>query len=211
MPTSFPNQISTIIGIILRLAPDSILDIGPGYGKYGFLSREYLENWFGSGKLYQFTHRIDAIEFYQDYISPVHQFAYDHLYIGDAAEKIQELTHHYSLSIMIDIIEHFTLEDGHAIIKNLLSHSDNLIVSTPKNFIVQDAIYGNAKETHRSWWSKKEFLKIGRGLYFYDDDNLIWLYGKQLDSVIPFHRHQWLKHYLPISYQIYRNLIMKKK
>lgn len=43
MPTSHPNQINEIIQIAELLRPASVLDVGVGYGKYGFLLREYLE------------------------------------------------------------------------------------------------------------------------------------------------------------------------
>jgi len=209
LPTSFPNQISTIIGIILRMNPASMLDIGPGFGKYGFLSREYLESWFGSNKLYQFTHRIDAVEFCEDYISPVHRFIYDNIYIGNVETELMKLPAHYELSLLIDVIEHFSLEEGKKIIARILTKADSVIISTPKHFIPQTAIYGNEKETHLSLWKKRDFREFGRGLFFYDDENIIWYYGKQIEKVKPFCSHQWLKHYFPISYQLYKWLSIK--
>jgi 16S rRNA G1207 methylase RsmC len=42
MPTSNYEAISKILGEILVLDPRSVLDVGPGKGKYGVLCREYL-------------------------------------------------------------------------------------------------------------------------------------------------------------------------
>lgn len=42
MPTSDHRQISTVLDLVLKREPHSILDIGVGYGKYGTLLREYL-------------------------------------------------------------------------------------------------------------------------------------------------------------------------
>lgn len=41
MPTSRPHQINKILELIILTAPESLLDIGPGFGKYGFLARGY--------------------------------------------------------------------------------------------------------------------------------------------------------------------------
>jgi ubiquinone/menaquinone biosynthesis C-methylase UbiE len=45
MPTSYLNNIPDIITAIKSQNPKSILDVGCGFGKYGFLIREYLELW----------------------------------------------------------------------------------------------------------------------------------------------------------------------
>ena len=43
MPTSFHHHISKMVDWVVRLQPRSILDIGVGFGKWGFLCREYLD------------------------------------------------------------------------------------------------------------------------------------------------------------------------
>jgi len=74
MPTSHLYQVIDIMELILFTSPESILDVGVGFGKYGFLSREYLELWDGRGKYCDWKIRIDGIEAYKDYITPVHRF-----------------------------------------------------------------------------------------------------------------------------------------
>ena len=51
MPTSYPHQINEIVRLVLAVNPASLLDIGVGFGKYGFLAREYLEL-FGESEQY---------------------------------------------------------------------------------------------------------------------------------------------------------------
>ena len=43
MPTSHSGQINTIVDLIISINPKKILDVGIGHGKYGFLTREYLD------------------------------------------------------------------------------------------------------------------------------------------------------------------------
>ncbi|MBA7677027.1 hypothetical protein ES703_85275 [subsurface metagenome] len=39
MPTSYYSQLNEIMELIVLTDPKSILDVGVGFGKYGFLSR----------------------------------------------------------------------------------------------------------------------------------------------------------------------------
>src|SRR5271163_3876407 len=43
MPTSQKDQIPHIISVVQQVRPASVLDLGLGFGKYGFLLREYLD------------------------------------------------------------------------------------------------------------------------------------------------------------------------
>lgn len=42
MPSSFHEALSIVVPFVIDLAPVRILDVGVGFGKYGFLFREYL-------------------------------------------------------------------------------------------------------------------------------------------------------------------------
>jgi hypothetical protein len=42
MASSFSNQIPLIVWLLQILRPHTILDVGKGFGKYGFLAHEYL-------------------------------------------------------------------------------------------------------------------------------------------------------------------------
>jgi hypothetical protein len=41
MASSFLNQVPSIIYLVQKIRPEKILDIGKGFGKYGFLIHEY--------------------------------------------------------------------------------------------------------------------------------------------------------------------------
>jgi hypothetical protein len=76
MPSSHLYQIPTIIKIICGLKPDSILDIGCGFGKYGFLAREYLEIWQSRYQKSEWVIKIDCIEVYGPYLTELPQYIY---------------------------------------------------------------------------------------------------------------------------------------
>jgi len=89
MPTSAPHNISRVLDIVLSLRPRSVLDIGVGTGKYGFLLREYLDMWvYGDGSTWppRRVARIDGIEGCEKYIGEVQRSVYDHIYVGNALD-----------------------------------------------------------------------------------------------------------------------------
>jgi len=47
MPTSNWQNISYNIDLIRKIKPQSILDVGVGFGRWGILLREFLELWEG--------------------------------------------------------------------------------------------------------------------------------------------------------------------
>ena len=47
MPVSTPVHISHCLGRIIGLNPEPVLDVGCGFGLWGFLCREYLDVWNG--------------------------------------------------------------------------------------------------------------------------------------------------------------------
>ena len=66
MPTSVPYCVPVIASIARQLRPKSVLDVGVGFGKYGYLFREYLDVWdMHSVRDYErrrWTTRIEGIE-----------------------------------------------------------------------------------------------------------------------------------------------------
>src|SRR3972149_3569081 len=109
MPTSQYNQISKIMDLIIELNPKSILDIGVGFGKYGVLCREYLKFWVwdGTHDFHDFKTRIDGVEAFEEYLTPIHAFVYDNIYKGDAKDLVDQLDTSYDLVLLIDVLEHF--------------------------------------------------------------------------------------------------------
>lgn len=179
MPTSVHYQISTIIEMIVALKPSSVLDIGAGTGKYGLLMREYLELWGNNGHLDKLSWRcrIDAIEAFEPYISPVHEYVYDRIYVDDATTVIEEISHKYDLAILIDVLEHIDKDRGRHFIKALRDKADAVIVSLPERFVAQGALFNNPYEVHRAEWSRSDFSQLGPCSFHRLGDKLICLMG----------------------------------
>ena len=156
----------------------SVLHIGAGFGKYGVRSRQYLE--LSKRERYQeFTRRIDAVEAFEEYITPVHKFVYNKVYVDDVFNVIDNLELNYDLVLLIDVLEHFEKEKGTVLVRKILTRNGGIIISTPKKSIDQRDIFGNEYEIHRSGWTQAELSLFGSSLFLEDDVSYICYVGKK--------------------------------
>jgi hypothetical protein len=157
MPTSSNELIPHVLDNLMELRPASILDIGVGFGKVGFLAREYLEVW--GSRCYQkadWRTRIYGIEVFPDYKNPNWDFAYDEVFIGNAEELLDRMEP-VDVITFLDVIEHFEKEAGARLLDKCLSKARHVMLSSPLEFHQQGAVFGNAHEIHRSLWGESDF------------------------------------------------------
>jgi len=151
MPSSDPITISRVLKLVEKLGPMSILDIGPGNGRYGFLFRELLDLNYGrfARKTWQVV--IDGVEVERRYLSPVHDFVYNVVHVANwlSEEVIFQLT--YDLAFMGDILEHFREGEWQKALMKARRYSKATIVVCPnwRGSISQGPWGGNEFETHR--------------------------------------------------------------
>lgn len=147
MPSSFSTSIAPIVGAIVSLQPTRILDVGPGWGKYGLLCREYLPQ----------IDVLDAIEVSQGRLA-TQDFIYDHVIEADA--RGFNGWNRYDLVLLIDVIEHMPKADGHELLDDIGRHGVCALVSTPKAFVEQHDEH-NPFETHHCLWKWDDFCQHG--------------------------------------------------
>lgn len=166
MPSCRPDAIPAVISLVRQIDPTSILDVGIGFGKWGFLFREYTDIVHSENQPERYRRenwkiKIHGIEGYPQYLTPVHEFIYDEIFKGDACELLPTLGN-YDLIYMGDMIEHLTKEKGKSLIAEAGNHCDGyLIVSTPRFETNQPELCGNPLEKHRSLWTKYDFKDLG--------------------------------------------------
>lgn len=173
MPSSAFTYIPEVLKYIyLEVDPKTILDVGVGFGKWGFLCREYLDvEKRRNIQKKDWKVKIHAIEGYREYIGPVHHYIYDIIFL-DKAEKVmgylantekrdQRIPDCYDLILVMDMIEHLEKEDAIQFLKDCFSVGKNVIISTPLGFRKQDGISGNVLEIHRSGWTPSDLVKLG--------------------------------------------------
>ena len=158
MGTSNWQNISYCVELIRRLNPKSVLDIGAGFGRWGILCREFLEIWDEGNYSGNWKIKIDAVEVFDGYIKPYHNYFYDNVYITEASEFIDNTVEVYDLIICGDVIEHFEKTAGLRLIKKLLKRCKYLMINIPigKNW-EQGKINDNEYEEHKSTWYIRDF------------------------------------------------------
>ena len=161
MPTSPYAHLYTIVECLSSVRPSSILDVGVGNGKMGFVARDLLDVMFGDHGNYKKTDwkiKIDGIEIFPEYIQDHQRAIYNHIYIGNAFDVIDTLET-YDMIILGDVLEHFEKSRAHQFLDKCIAHCDkHVMVCIPlgANW-TQPAIYGNPYEKHLSFWNFEEF------------------------------------------------------
>ena len=162
MPSSRASGISTIVHVVRQLEPESILDVGVGFGKWGFLFREYTDVVASEHDESRYPKagwrvRIDGVEGYPGYLTPVHDYIYDEVHVGLIQDLADGLPH-YDVIFVGDMIEHLSKEAGHEVLRKLLDRANKaLVVTTPKFDTHQGALVGNVLEQHESLWEASDF------------------------------------------------------
>lgn len=160
MPTSNISLIPEVLSAVMDLNPKSILDAGCGFGKYGVLFREYMDIQHGRYHPYQWKTKIDALEIYEDYITPIHKYVYDVIRIED----IRDFVGSYDLIFLGDIIEHLEKKVALKLLKRLRKTS-NLIITTPNGYYVQGPFLGNEHEIHKCGFTAEDFKEFNAKVY----------------------------------------------
>ncbi len=182
MPTSHIGQINTILEIITTIKPKRLLDIGVGHGKYGFLSREYLEVSENTDDYTKKTLQLDGIEAFPDYITDLQRQIYDQIFIGNAVDVIDTVGS-YDLIMLIDVFEHFTYDDGMALLRKCVNKAKYVLISSPKKVEFQGAEYNNKFEIHQFEWNKNHFVEFNNKAFFPNYYSLIVLVGSGANQV----------------------------
>jgi hypothetical protein len=161
MPTSDIDQIPDVVKAVMAYEPDSILDVGLGCGKYALLLREYIDGQTASpvetlvpGSRHL---RIDGVEAYAPYITPIHTLLYDNIVCGSIVDVCLRAAE-CDVVMMIDVIEHIPKDSAIETLRVLSQKArKGIVIATPVAHIRQTALHGNAYEEHVSVWQPSDF------------------------------------------------------
>jgi 2-polyprenyl-3-methyl-5-hydroxy-6-metoxy-1,4-benzoquinol methylase len=179
MPTSFPFQINEILLAILNIQPQSVLDVGTGFGKYGFLAREYLDIMQRGVKKKNWKTVIDGVEVFENYITPAHKFIYNNIFVGNALEVLPSIRKKYDLILLIDILEHLTHKEAKKLLSLVKAKSKHILIATPKKVLAQNEVFGNIHEIHISQFDKSHFREFDNISFIPHNHSLIIYIGNK--------------------------------
>lgn len=148
MPSSFVGSFPAIVNLLIGMNPTKVIDIGPGWGKYGLACREYLPD----------LDTLHAVEVRQGRL-PTQDAIYDWIYVGDARDTAYtKFWGRWEVALVIDVIEHMTLDEGHDLLGRILGAGCSVLVSTPKVFAEQHDD-DNPYEEHVSLWDWRQLKR----------------------------------------------------
>jgi hypothetical protein len=159
MPSSTYEHIKTLAAFFYRTRPRSILDVGVGNGKIGFVARDVLDVMAGKRfRREEWAVRIDGIEAFGDYIQQHQRALYDTLHIGDAFEVIDSLGS-YDMVVLGDVLEHFEKTRGYELLDKCFAHAErHVAIFVPLGGgWEQGEVFGNPFESHRAVWELGDF------------------------------------------------------
>lgn len=161
MGTSNWQNISYNIDLVRKLNPESILDIGVGFGRWGILFREFLEIWESSKYDGNWDRIIDGVEIFPGYLKEYHKYFYNNIYIENAATFLCNTNKKYDLINFGDVIEHFEKSEGEELINIAMQKGNFVLINIPigKHW-QQNGTKENPYEAHKSIWYNNDFTKF---------------------------------------------------
>jgi len=161
MPFSINDLDDHLASLIRELAPSTLLDIGPGAGKYGFLSRAVAaEDGF---PLHTTCVEIDPVYVQHFNLTSL----YDRVVVADAIELIKIPSLRFDLVVIGDCIEHMRKSHGIDLINFLIYRAGYIVIVYPEAS-VQDDWQGHAAEAHISVWGPEDFRGLDMVHYRHD-------------------------------------------
>jgi hypothetical protein len=180
MGISDSNQIPTILKIVSEAKPQSILDLGIGWGRYGVLFRLSLEADYPEiSDRSQWRIRIDGVEGFTPYVGAIQRAVYNEIFLSPFGEIAPSLGN-YDVIFMGDVIEHIEKHEGRALMNRLLAKANTrLIVATPNGPYEQGALLGNEFKRHRSSWRPEDFLEFPHHEIYQNRKSIIAVLSRQ--------------------------------
>lgn len=159
MPLSRPQCIPAVIDYIWSNNPQSLLDVGVGFGGMGVLFRQTMDVRWGRVRSETWETTLDGIEIDEDYENKCWD-VYSNVFIGDVRELITKLDKKYDLIFFGDILEHLEKNDALELVKIAKNISKTILITTPQNFSGNEAEaerFDNEYETHKCLLEDSDF------------------------------------------------------
>lgn len=169
MPSSTWVHISTVMDIVWKHQPKTVLDIGIGFGRWGFNIRELLDIFKGRYSREDWKTVINGIEIWPRYITDHHRYIYNNLFIMNIEDFFKSNKQNYDVIIAGDILEHLSKDKALTVINNLRLITDKVLIvciplgtGYPQKASKPDKLgLVNKAEEHLSTWEETDFDNLG--------------------------------------------------
>lgn len=190
------GSVENVTRLLMKINPDSILDVGVGFGQYGFMARMWLdarrdETWAGVNSEC-WKRQLHGVEPWCPFARAPHIAAlYDNVFEAEAKEFFSGAVRHYDLIILSHVLEHMVLADGLFVLACAMRWGRNVIVGLPVDCAEETDPddFGNPYGPHLSDWQdavpklvvQSSFHTVEEGAH-----HLLWLKGERyVDQSVP--------------------------
>ena len=158
MPIGSYALVPHVAHALCRRQPRRVLDLGIGFGLYGAVVRQWLDQGTRPWRT-----NLTGVEGFSSYRNPTWDL-YNLIVVGPLQEFLARDHELFDFILLMDVIEHFERSEGAWVLgrcQKLLSSRGCLMVGTPAIFMEQGAVSGNEFERHRSLWTVSDFVERG--------------------------------------------------
>lgn len=161
MPSSRPSLIPRIIKVFRMIHNQEplkrILDIGPGWGKYGLLLREYFDGESNMLPRVEWDLYLGCIEVEKKYTRPHLMYIYDIVWVENILDWSRKLKGKWDVILLLDLIQCMTKEDALFIITKLAERCKWILISTPTRWVYIPKESYHPLEQHITLYTEKDF------------------------------------------------------
>jgi len=159
--TSHYENIPQIIEWIIQEDPKTVVDIGFGHGKYGFLTKEYLE--IRPELLDGQKHSVilTGIEAFRDGITELQRNIYDIIMVQEIEQT--NLNIHFDLALWIDVLEHLEHDQAIEVMKRNAMKAKTHLISTPIGFYTEDLKRNEHYDSHKCLITQEDIYECFKG------------------------------------------------
>ena len=142
MPTSNLYLAPDLLALVQGTGAKTVLDVGPGHGKYGILLREYAQ-----------VETVDAVEAWEPYVDAFGLWGiYRTVFIADVCDLPMEALAAYDCVFMGDVLEHIPRDKAIPLLERIPGW---VVICTPADFFPQP--HEVPTEWHVSHWTQGDF------------------------------------------------------
>lgn len=158
MPIGCYSLVPEIASRLCARQPLRILDVGIGFGMYGAVVRQWVDNGVMAWQRY-----LVGVEAWGRYRNPVWDL-YNLVIVDTIQGYLAKQPETFDFILMTDLIEHLDREEALWVVERLqspITPGGTFIIGTPAIFCEQGAVHGNEFERHRSLWTADELCELG--------------------------------------------------
>lgn len=159
MPTSLSVHTSDVCRLFEETSPSSVLDVGVGFGRWGFCVREVCEVRRRRYEPAAWKVKLDGLEPWTPYITPMHRWLYSSILPMTAQDW---LTSHpsavYDVIIAGDVLEHLPKGEAQTTADFLRARASRMFIGAVPlgTGWKQGTVLGNRLEAHQSVWTEAD-------------------------------------------------------